>query len=352
MFDKFDGLPVVIGWELTLKCNLRCRHCASSAFLPRPAELTRREALEICRQLPDLLVQEVNFTGGEPLLADHWESIAGYLAGRGINVQVLTNGFSMTPSIAERIRGSGIISVGISLDGMEVTHDGLRECPGLFRRVLRAVENLLKAGLRLTAITTVHSGNIRELPSLFELLPKIGIRDWQIQPVFPLGRSKSGPELLLNNADYLDLGRFIADYQPLAKQDGWDLRPADSCGYFTELDLREVAWRGCPAGLATVGIMSDGRIKGCLSMPDQYAEGDLRHSKLWDIWFDRAAFSYRRGFSLDQLGPSCESCEKAQDCQGGCSAMSIGSTALFHNDPYCFYGIHKREQPHIRRNSG
>lgn len=348
--DQFDGLPVVIGWELTLTCDLYCRHCASSARLARPNELTSREAFELCDQLPDLLVQEVDFTGGEPLLRHDWESIANRLIHHGIDVQILTNGSSMNPSIAKRIRDSGIVAVGISLDGLAPSHDRLRACPGLFRRVLQAVACVLKEGLHLTVITTVHSGNLCELPSLFDLLPKIGIRSWQIQPIFPLGRSRNGPDLLLSEADYLKLGDFIQNHRPIAKEAGWDLGPADPCGYFTELDTRDTAWRGCPAGIATCGLTSDGRIKGCLSMPDQYTEGDLRQKSFWDIWFDPEAFSYRRRFALDRLGPSCQLCEKAQICQGGCSAMSIGSTGHFHDDPYCFYGISKRNQSNLSGN--
>ena len=60
----FESFPYVIGWELTLACNLRCRHCASSAGSPRGQELTLEESLAICDQFPALLVNEVIFTGG------------------------------------------------------------------------------------------------------------------------------------------------------------------------------------------------------------------------------------------------------------------------------------------------
>jgi MoaA/NifB/PqqE/SkfB family radical SAM enzyme len=72
----FEGFPFIVGWELTLACNLRCEHCGSSAGLPRRDELTLAEALTICEQLPDLLVCEVDFTGGEPLVRPDWWKIA------------------------------------------------------------------------------------------------------------------------------------------------------------------------------------------------------------------------------------------------------------------------------------
>jgi radical SAM protein with 4Fe4S-binding SPASM domain len=104
---------------------------------------------------------------------------------------------------------------------------------------------------------------------------------------------------------------------------------------------REPPWRGCPAGRLSCGITSDGKIKGCLSLPDNIVEGDLRQRDLWNIWFDSDSFVYSRQFSENKLGANCRSCDKAELCHGGCSAMSYGVTGDFHNDPYCFYRIRK-----------
>jgi hypothetical protein len=37
------------------------------------------------------------------------------------------------------------------------------------------------------------------------------------------------------------------------------------------------------SGLVSAGITSDGKLKGCLSLPDEFIEGDLRTRSLWDI---------------------------------------------------------------------
>ena len=114
---------------------------------------------------------------------------------------------------------------------------------------------------------------------------------------------------------------------------------ADSYGYYTDRDQRDPPWRGCPAGLYSCGITSDGKIKGCLSMPDELIEGNLRMNDLWEIWFDPQAFFYTRQFSTSKLGNNCKDCDHAIECQGGCSAISYGCTGHFHNDPYCFYRL-------------
>ena len=340
----FDGFPLVVGWELTLRCNLRCLHCASAAAEARPGELSLEEALAICDQFPALLVQEVDFTGGEPLLHPHWREIAARLASLGIPVQVLTNGLSLTPETLSALKDVGIHAVAISLDGLEGTHDTIRGHSGLFRKVLAAVERAQSAGFRVIVITTVNALNLGELPEMARLLLARGIPQWQIQPIFPLGRARANSALELTPGSCLRLGHFVREWQGRAMEGGLDIVPSDPYGYYTEFDVRPVPWQGCPAGRAACGIMSNGKVKGCLSLPDTFIEGDLRERDLWDIWFDPNAFAYTRRFTPSELGPFCQGCELAEQCMGGCSAMSYGATGAFHNNPFCFTGILSRAE--------
>lgn len=335
----FEGFPFVIGWELTVACNLRCRHCGSSAGTPKAHELTLQESLAICDQFPALLVQEVDFTGGEPLMRPGWEVIATHLSELGIVTKILTNGILLHDETIARIIHAGITGIGVSLDGLNSTHDYVRGQPGMFRRVVEAIERATHAGLPVTIITTAHALNVHELPRIKVLLESLGVKRWQVQPVFPLGRVRDGNELQLTAQSYLELGLFVRDFGPLAGENGLELLPADSFGYFTEFDTRTPPWRGCPAGLLACGITSDGKVKGCLSLPNELVEGDLRQRDLWDIWFDPNSFPYTRNFCLDQLGVGCRSCELADQCRGGCSAMSYGATGQFHSDPYCFHAL-------------
>jgi radical SAM protein with 4Fe4S-binding SPASM domain len=341
--NDFDGLPLAISWELTLECNLRCNHCGSSAGSPRTKELSLSEALFICDQFPDLFVREIDFTGGEPLMSRNFFPIAEYLQKRGILTQLITNGLMLKRNLVAKIKEAGIASVGISLDGLRATHDSIRGCIGLFKQVMLAIKYLHEFNIPLTVITTVNQLNLEQLPSLLEILLKAQVKRWQIQPTFPLGRSQDNKKLLLNKQQYLKLGLLIQSLWSKAVNEDLKIDLADSYGYFTEFDPRNPRWRGCPAGLVTCGITSEGKIKGCLSLPDEKTEGDLRKDQLWDIWFDPGSFSYNRNFSAKDAGANCQSCDQIENCKGGCSAMSYGSTKHFHNNPFCFYKIEREE---------
>jgi radical SAM protein with 4Fe4S-binding SPASM domain len=338
----FEGFPFIVGWELTLACNMRCRHCASAAGLPRPRELALDEALRVCDQFPDLAVQEVHFTGGEPLVRPDWWRIAQYVHGQQIATRMVSNGLLLTPDNVARIAEVGLTTVAVSLDGLEDTHDRIRACPGLFRRVMAGMERVAAAGIRVSAITAVNPLNLGSLAALQSLLESAGVDTWQLQPNLPHGRSLENRELHLSDEQFVELNRFFREAHDRSGNGHPKVVPADSLGYFTELQPEEPPWRGCAAGLASVGIRSDGRVTGCLSMPDEIVEGDLRERDLWDIWFDENAFPYSRRFSVERLGPACRDCDRAGQCKGGCSSMSYGCTGRFHNDPYCLYAIKRR----------
>lgn len=330
-----------MGWELTLACNLRCRHCASAAGAKRANELSLDESLSLCDQFPALLVQEVDFTGGEALLNPGWEAIARRLRRLEIQVRMVSNGLALSAETVSRIRDAGLTCVAVSIDGLEATHDSVRGLAGAWRRGLDGLQRVASTGLQAAAITAVNARAVRELAALRPHLAEAGVTTWQLQPVFPWGRANEAADLRLDEQTYLALGGFVEEAREV--QDGIEVRPADSCGYFCGGMGVGEGWMGCSAGIAAVGIMSDGRVKGCLSMPDDLVEGDLREADLWDIWFRPGAFAYTRNFTPNDLGPNCAGCQMGTQCQGGCTAMSYTTTAQAHNDPFCFRGIQGRK---------
>lgn len=336
----FDGFPFILGWELTLTCNLKCEHCGSAAGNPKDFELSTEEAITLCNQFPELLVQEVDFTGGEPLMRKDWSLIANQIIKLGIDVNLITNGLALNHEMVSLIKRTGISQVGISLDGLEKTHDKIRGYVGLFQKVVGAIDELNSAEIPFTVMTTVNELNAQELGDLMDLLISHSVPKWRLQPLFQLGRVKLYPHLNLKYKTYLNMGKFIRENRS-SKKLKIEILPADSCGYFSDLDDRKPEWHGCNAGLITCGITCDGKIKGCLSLPDSFIEGDLRENDLWSIWFNPNAFTYTRDFSEKDLGQNCISCERAMQCRGGCSAMSFGCTDKLHNDPYCYLRLEK-----------
>ena len=335
---SFEGFPIVVGLELTLACNLQCKHCASSATRrTRNNELSFHELLAICDQFPDLFVQEVDLTGGEPLLRPEWIKVAEHLRKLGIDTRMVTNGILLREN-AQQLADSGIKTVGVSLDGLEETHDYIRKKSGLFKHIVSGIEAALAKGVPIAIITAVNDTNIGQLPALQSLLQELGIEHWQLQPIFSLGRARD-EAINLSNETYLELGSYIRHLKTTCNTSAISIMPADGVGYFTDLDTRERAWKGCPAGISSCGITSDGNVKGCLSLPGHFNEGNLRERDFWSIWFDENSFAFNRQFSKSDLNGNCKDCNYGTQCKGGCSVMSYSATGQLHNNPYCFHRL-------------
>ena len=353
--------PEFCVWETTLACNLACRHCGSSAGKPRDNELDTREALGLVEALADLGTKEITFSGGELFLRPDWRELMTRAGELAMSSLVVSNGLAITREVANELARQGVGSVSLSVDGGERVHNWLRPVNTLLaselsgptgaagasshQQVHWAIGNLKAAGVTVSAITQVSMANLSELPAIYDFLVAHEIDGWQVQMTNPMGRSV-GPDggqrvPVLTPEDLPKLYAFIRHVQ---EEDQVRCLAADCIGYYgnDEPLLRSIErpndnfWQGCQAGMRVVGITSDGGVKGCLSMPDDYLEGNIRERPLRDIWQDDDAFAYNRKFSADSLTGRCDGCVFGRLCRAGCH--SFAATAqdgdISHYD-YC-----------------
>lgn len=133
-------------WELTLACCFGCRYCGSAGGRARADELSTAECMDAAEQLADLGCRRVSLIGGEVFLRRDWAQIAGRLTGLGVRVDVITNGYMMSPEVLEQLKQAGVSSVAVSIDGPEDVHDAGRQA-GSFKRAMEAVRVLTAAGM-------------------------------------------------------------------------------------------------------------------------------------------------------------------------------------------------------------
>ena len=325
-------------WEFTLKCNLRCMHCGSSAGLPRPNELTTKECFRLCEELAELGCEDVSLMGGEPFLRKDWFEVASCIKDLGMDLAFVSNG-TILHRFIDKLSLLESKVVGISLDGMKEAHEKIRG-KGTWEKTIRAIDLLRKRDIQTTVITTVSKINFKDLPKMKELLFKKDV-NWQIQVAMPFGNFKK--EYMLSKEEFYAVALWIAKERVKNKFEDLPVIGAHCFGYFSKILPGCEGWKGCIAGIEAIGITSDGGIVGCLSMAhDKFIEGNIRNRSLKEIWEDPNSFSYNRKFNRAMLGPNCRNCKYAMKCKGGCNAMSYTITGMFHNDPYCFYAIERK----------
>jgi radical SAM protein with 4Fe4S-binding SPASM domain len=336
--------PVVAVWELTLRCDLSCHHCSSRAGHARPDELTTAEALAAVDQMAELGVREVTLIGGEAYLHEGWTDIVRAIRARDMDCTMVTGGRGMTSERARAAKDAGILSMSVSVDGLAEMHDALRGVKGSHRDALAAMANLAAAGVQVAANTQIGRRNRRELPALFELLARAGAHSWQLQLTVAGGRVADDPSLLLEPYHLIEVMPAIARIHARARAANMRIWPGNNLGYYGpyEATLRSFVpgkrKGSCPAGRSTLGIESNGAVKGCPSLPSaEYVGGNLRDAKLRDIWERSAPLRFTRDPRLDELWGFCKTCYYAEDCLGGCTWTAHSLLGRRGNNPYCHH---------------
>jgi len=333
--------PSEAGLELTLRCPCRCLTCGSAAGKARPSELGHDEWLGVIATLADLGCRRISLVGGEPLVYPLWSDLVRAGHARRLVVDMVTSGQGLDPDVARRMVEAGLNSVTVSVDGLQTTHDRQRAVPDCFAQALSAIRCADRAGLKVGVTTQVNRETAPELEELAPILEEAGVMGWQLQMTLPMGRAETNQHLTLSPGEMPELLRLL---RRLSLRPG--LRPhlTDNLGYCAPDDvaLRTIQggfprpWLGCRAGIDALGITSDGRIKGCLSMPDTWSEGTVRERSLADVWNDPRAFAYNRSFVSESLAGACATCEEAHRCRGGCTTAALTIHGRPGTSTHCF----------------
>jgi len=163
-------VPVVI-WNLVRRCNLACMHCYSiSADVDFPGELDTAEVLRVMDDLKAFGVPALILSGGEPLLRRDLFDIAARAKALGFYTALSTNGTLIDLPMAMRVRDAGFDYVGISLDGLEATHDKFRRKAGAFGKSLEAVRLCRDMDVKVGVRFTLTQNNAGDLPGLLDLV--------------------------------------------------------------------------------------------------------------------------------------------------------------------------------------
>jgi radical SAM protein with 4Fe4S-binding SPASM domain len=336
--------PVIAVWEITLRCDLACRHCGSRAGVARPDELTTAECLDVVRQLAELGTREVAIIGGEAYLRDDWLDILRAIKEHGMLPTMTTGGRGMTPERARAAAKAGLFSASVSIDGDERTHDRLRGVAGSYRSALDAMRNLREAGVHVTVNSQINRLSAPYLDHVLDRLIEAQARTWMLQITVAMGRAADEPDVLLQPYDLLEVFPHLVALKERAARARIQLLPGSNVGYFGphEAELRGLRRTGhstgCGAGRSSIGLEADGTIKGCPSLPSAgWAGGNVRDQPIAAIWKRAAALRYTRDRTVADLWGYCASCYYADTCRAGCTWTTDVLFGRPGNNPYCHH---------------
>lgn len=338
--------PLYAVWEITLACDLGCRHCGSRAGPTREGELSTEQCLDVVRQMKEMGFREVTLIGGEAYLREDWDVIARAIVDAGMVCGITTGGRGFDAARIERAVQAGIAAISVSIDGLERTHDAQRGVKGAFASALETARRVAASPMRLSFNTQVNRLSLPELVALAELAVETRAIAWQVQLTVPMGRGADRPNLMLQPHELLDFFPLLAWLKENKLQpNGIQLFPGNNVGYFGPYEsvLRYggragAHWGGCGAGKWCMGFEADGKIKACPSLPsDQYTGGYFQTDTLAEVIAGAVEVTHLRNRTRADLWGFCSTCYYADVCKAGCTWTSHCILGRAGNNPYCIH---------------
>ena len=344
-------------WESTLRCNVHCLHCGSDCS---SSEVTPDMPAEDFLNVLDKSVTPhvdphkvlIIISGGEPLMRTDLAEVGKALYQRGYPWGMVTNGLALTEKRFKELMQSGLRSMAISFDGMKDNHNWMRQHPLAFDGATRAIKLAAQYGVQHSSkvqdgstlnnteqvqsakrlvwdvVTCVNQRTIKQLDEMREYLWSIGVRNWRLITIDPMGRAAENPELMLSPEQH----RYVLDYIREKRKEG--LHISYSCEGFMpdyEGEIRDYLFH-CMAGVSVASILIDGSISACTSIRGKYYQGNIYHDDFWDVWGNRFE-PYRNRKWMKQLEP-CNNCKLFRYCEGGGMHLrrEDGSLMLCHHN--------------------
>jgi radical SAM enzyme (rSAM/lipoprotein system) len=302
-------------WECTLRCNLSCRHCGSdckqiSTIKDMPKEDFGR-VLDSVAAATDPHKVMINITGGEPLCRPDLEECGRMIYEKEFPWGMVTNGLALTPQRYQRLLQSGLRAMTISLDGIGETHDWMRGRKGSFERAAAAIKMVIDSGeIAFDVVTCVNKRSFTQLADIKEFLIGLGLKNWRLFTVFPVGRAAEDPELQLSNEEFKGLMEFIK----ATRKEGRIMSEYGCEGFLGnyEGDVRSHFYI-CSAGITVGSVLADGSISACPSIRADYHQGNIYQDDFMEVWNTRfQPFRDRSWMHKDQ----CASCKVWKYCKG------------------------------------
>lgn len=142
--------PVSCLFEITPRCNLRCRFCYVALDPYQGPYLDTAQACKVLDIVERTGVLWLTLTGGEVFSRRDFGAIYEYALTKGLLVTLYTNATMVTESIARLLADRPPFSVEVSIYGADAAHyEATTQIHGSFARFERGIDRLQAAGVSL-----------------------------------------------------------------------------------------------------------------------------------------------------------------------------------------------------------
>lgn len=272
--------------ELTRACNLKCKHCLNNSGHVIPNQFNNNELIKLINELADEGLQEIRFTGGEPLVYTGIYELINLATNLGLYTSIGTNATLITDDVAKELKKSGLKKAIVSLDGTETAHELIRG-KGTYKKTIEGIKNLKSYNIDVRVNSVVMKNNMEDIVNLAKEMHK-NKTSLFIRRFIESGRGSLLKNNTLTKTDYdyfrdklsyeLENGNYI---------NGHYLRNDEGIIHRIKLPFKFI--EGCKAGQRALVIMPDGELHLCgfLAAQGFKSLGNVRNINDWNEYWDK-----------------------------------------------------------------
>jgi MoaA/NifB/PqqE/SkfB family radical SAM enzyme len=297
--EERGEISPIVRLEKSYLCNFQCTHCSAEYYMDRYLHnvlkvidprrtIDLADIRDLSRQADELGLARFVITGGEPLVMKDFDEVVAAIDPEKHYVITDTNGWFLDDERAAHIKAVGVEKVQLSLDSfIEADHDAFRNKPGSYKRVLRAMDASLDAGLTIILSTVLVKGRAKteEFRKLCQYATDKGVGLY-VAYAKPTGSCTDHPDLVIDKED-ADIVRELEK----------------TYNVFTHMTPSYGSYKGCITVKGIITVTSAAEVTPCPYI--DFSLGNLRQTSLKEI--------LDRGMRNPWLGPHRPDCLIGED---------------------------------------
>ena len=339
--------------EITLRCNAHCEHCGSSCGdIIQKDELTTQEIKDVLKEIADAPGYDPHqimlyVTGGEPLVRKDIFELMEYADSLGFPWGITTNGILVNENVVKEMERAHMYSASVSIDGLKETHESFRKVPGSFDKIIKGIKLMNASSIiqDVQVTTCVNKKNIDQLEDIYQLMKEIGVKDWRVIEVDPIGRAKNNKDILLGKKEVKRMLEFIEEKE---HTEGYPI-VSYGCGHFLGLEweqrIRSFPFQ-CVTGITVGCILSNGDMYVCpdVERRPELVQGNIRKDSFVEVWNHK----YKPFRKLSRTeNKKCKNCRDRKLCLGD----AFHTWDFDKNQPnFCIHKLFKDEYSRSKKN--
>lgn len=317
------GKPLVGAFELTSRCNLRCKMCYicnqddSKSLISK--ELSAKQWIEMGRQASDAGVLYLLLTGGEIFIRKDFFEIYEALTQMGFLISIYTNASLINDDIVQRLAKIPPYKISITVYGASPdTYGKVTGHPEAYEKVIGNIRKLVEAGINTELKTTVVKYNKGEYEQLAKLSLSMGLSIGIVNYISPqrVGVETDPLACRLEPHELIEYEKNADESAKVLYKELWEEKERqkntspiindDMSGDFLSTDAIDDYMKSdkittfrCAVGKYSFWISWDGKMLPCGMLDDIYSEA-LKDGfiKAWNELLEKC-----------RCVPSCAECE-------------------------------------------